>query len=92
MNKADTDFTSISRRDFVRTAALAAGAISTGIELTTVRAEDATPAAKPAAAKPMIGFQAEATYLMQYGIARFFDDVQNRANVNTLFLHCNLYE
>ena len=92
MNKADTDFTSISRRDFVRTAALAAGAISTGIELTTARAEDATPAAKPAAAKPMIGFQAEATYLMQYGIARFFDDVQNRANVNTLFLHCNLYE
>ena len=32
----------------------------------------------------MIGFQAEVTYLMQYGIARFLDDVQNRASVNTL--------
>ncbi len=40
----------------------------------------------------MIGFQAESSYLLSYGIARFLDDVQTRANVNTLFLHCNLFE
>ena len=46
---------------------------------------------QPAAAKPMIGFQAEDSYLLQYGIARFLDDVQTRASVNTLFLHCSPY-
>jgi hypothetical protein len=40
----------------------------------------------------MIGFQAEVAYLQQYGIARFLDDVQTRANVNTLMLHCNPFE
>ena len=40
----------------------------------------------------MIGFQAEVTYLLQYGIARFLDDVQTRASVNTLMLHCNPFE
>ncbi len=80
----------ISRREFVRTAALAAGAVSTGLSLTASAAE--APAAPATTVKPMIGFQAESSYLLQYGIARFFDDVQARANVNTLFLHCALYE
>ena len=94
MTDTPSDPTPISRRDFVRTSALAAGALSSGLALSSARAADAAPApaTKPAAAKPMIGFQAEATYLLQYGIAKFFDDVQTRANVNTLFLHCNLYE
>jgi len=92
MNKSESSHPTISRRDFVRTAALAAGAVSSGIALTPDSADAAVPAAEPPAAKPMIGFQAESSYLLQYGIARFFDDVQTRANVNTLFLHCNLYE
>jgi hypothetical protein len=45
-----------------------------------------------AAGKPMIGFQAEVPYLLQYGIVKFLDDVQTRANVNTLFLHANPFE
>ena len=48
--------------------------------------------APAAPAKIMIGFQAEVTYLLQYGIARFLDDVQKRAGVNTLMLHCNPFE
>jgi hypothetical protein len=39
----------------------------------------------------MIGFQAEVTYVMQYGIARFLDDVQNRANVNTLVMRSHAF-
>ncbi len=95
MNNSPPDSTLISRRDFVRTTALAAGALSSGVALSSnARAADAVdaPVPKIAVVKPMIGFQAESSYLLQYGIARFFDDVQTRANVNTLFLHCNLYE
>ncbi len=86
------DKTAISRRDFVKTASLAATAVTTGlgVERASVRAAASdAPAAPP---KIMIGFQAEVTYLLQYGIARFLDDVQNRAGVNTLMLHCNPFE
>jgi hypothetical protein len=83
---------SISRREFVRTAALAATAVTAGMALTPGSAK-AAGVADQAAKKPMmIGFQAEVTYLLSYGIAAFLDDVQNRANVNTIFLHSNLYE
>jgi hypothetical protein len=84
------DKNSISRRDFVKTASLAATAVTTGLGLEPMssRADDA----QAAPTKPMIGFQAEVTYLMQYGIARFLDDVQNRASVNTLMLHCIPFE
>ena len=75
---------SISRRTFVKAASLTATAITTGIA--------ATAESQAAAAKPMIGFQAEVTYVMQYGITRFLDDIQNRASVNTLMPHCNLFE
>jgi hypothetical protein len=80
---------SLSRRDFVRTAALAAGAVAAGLELAP-RAGAADQPAGPG--KPMVGFQAEVPYLLRYGIARFFDDVQARASVNTIFLHSNLFE
>jgi hypothetical protein len=80
----------ISRRDFVKTASLAATAVTTGLGLEPMISRAADAPAAPA--KIMIGFQAEATYLMQYGIARFLDDVQNRASVNTLMLHCNPFE
>ena len=83
---------SISRRDFVKTASLAATAITTGLALEPTSARAAAADAQPAPAKPMIGFQAEVTYLLQYGIARFLDDVQTRASVNTLMLHCNPFE
>ncbi len=82
---------SLSRRDFVRTAALAATAVGTGLALSPSLAHAAEPAT-PAAAPPMIGFQAEVSYLLSYGITRFLDDVQARANVNTLFLHANLFD
>jgi hypothetical protein len=83
----------ISRREFVRTAALAATAVTTGLALTPPDADAAEAAAPSApATAPMIGFQAEVSYLLQYGINRFLDDVQARASVNTLFLHANLFE
>ena len=98
MNPSDNDQNSISRRDFVRTAALAATAVSSGLGLANsakAQAAAGAPAAplKPIAGgfKPMIGFQAEVPYIIEYGVARFLDDVQNRANVNTLFLHAELF-
>jgi hypothetical protein len=81
---------SISRRDFVKAASLTATAVTTGLGLKPVRA--AATEAQAAPAKPMIGFQAEVSYLLEYGIARFLDDVQSRASVNTLMLHCNPFE
>jgi len=92
MNNLSDSTNSISRRDFVKTAALAAAAMTSGVALTQSSSGADAPATQPAAAKPMIGFQAEVTYLMSYGIARFLDDVQTRAAVNTVFLHCNLFE
>lgn len=89
MTSSNDDPISLSRRDFLRTAAWAATAGASGLGLDAVGAEDGPGA--PAGA-PMIGFQAEVTYLLSYGIARFLDDVQTRASVNTLFLHSNLYE
>ncbi|HWA08619.1 MAG TPA: hypothetical protein VG838_04045 [Opitutaceae bacterium] len=82
----------ISRREFVRTAALAATAVGSGLGLGASGARAAAADATAATTKPMIGFQAESSYLLQYGINRFLDDVQTRANVNTLFLHANLFE
>jgi hypothetical protein len=79
-----TDETSISRRNFVKSASLAATAFTAGISTAQPQA--------PAAATPMIGFQVEVSYLMQYGIVRFLDDVQTRASVNTLMLHANPFE
>ncbi|HTB61963.1 MAG TPA: hypothetical protein VK737_00110 [Opitutales bacterium] len=92
MDQLTPNKNTISRREFVRTTALAAGAVSTGLALPSTRVAEDAPTPKPAVTKPMIGFQAESSYLLQYGIARFFDDVQTRANVNTLFLHCNLFQ
>ena len=85
---------SISRRNFVKSASLAATAMTTGLALNPAKgqAPNAEPQAAPAKAIPMIGFQAEVTYLLQYGIARFLDDVQSRASVNTLMLHGNPFE
>ena len=76
------DEPSISRRSFVKSASLAATAITTGL----------AAAAEPAPQPILIGFQAEVAYLLQYGIARFLDDVQTRASVNTLMLHANPFE
>jgi len=85
---------SISRRGFVKAASMAATAISAGLALDPTPAEAASsPAAPaPASAPPMIGFQVEVAYLLQYGIAKFLDDVQTRASVNTLMLHANPFE
>ena len=87
---------SFSRRDFVKAASLAGTAITSGLGLSpaSAGAEQETagvPAGSSAGAKPLIGFQAEVPYLMQFGIERFLDDVQTRAGVNALFLHGNLY-
>jgi hypothetical protein len=83
---------SISRRDFVKAATLSATAITTGLGLNPESGRAAETVAQAAPPKPMIGFQAEVTYLLQYGITRFLDDVQNRACVNTLMLHSNPFE
>jgi hypothetical protein len=81
---------SISRRNFVKSASLAATAMTTGLALNPPLAAAADPPTAPM--KPMIGFQAEVTYLLQYGIVKFLDDVQTRASVNTLMLHANPFE
>jgi len=81
---------SLSRRNFVKTASLAATAVTTGLSLEPMSSAAAEAPAAPT--KPMIGFQAEVTYILQYGVARFLDDVQNRASVNTLMLHGNPFE
>lgn len=91
MNTPSNHAPSISRREFVRTATVAATAVGAGLGLTPATSHAATPV-ESQPAQPMIGFQAEVTYLLEYGIARFLDDVQTRASVNTLFLHCNLFE
>jgi len=98
MKKVDNN--SISRRSFVRKASLAAAAVTAGIGITKANGhasaidEKGKPiktatgyslnSLKPIIDKPLIGFQANATYLVEYGIGRFLDDIQNRANVNTL--------
>lgn len=92
MNTPETATNAISRREFVRTAALAATAVGSGLGLTSTGAQAAGDEAHPASAKPMIGFQAEVSYVLQYGVARFLDDIQARASVNTLHLHSTLYE
>jgi hypothetical protein len=90
MNAPDDAKNAMSRRDFVRTAAVAATAVAASLELKPASARAASDA--PAAEKPMIGFQAEVNYLLSYGVGRFLDDVQTRASVNTIFLHSSLYE
>ena len=86
---------SFSRRDFVKLASLAGTAVTSGIGLGPAdgRAADARQehGGSLPPEKPLVGFQAEVPYLMQYGIERFLDDVQARASVNALFLHGDLY-
>ena len=83
---------SISRRDFLKETTLAATAVTTGLARNSATGQTATPAPQGAPAQTMVGFQAEVSYLMQYGIVRFLDDVQTRANVNTLMLHADPFE
>ncbi len=88
----------ISRREFVKAASATATAIGAGLALSSASglaaAAETEGMAQAVAAKPvmMVGFQAEVGYLLEYGIARFLDDVQTRANVNTLMLHGNPFE
>jgi hypothetical protein len=94
------DQNTLSRRDFVRAASLMATAFTSGLALAPKESQ-AQPAANPSApatpmdfsalGKPMIGFQVEVPYMLEYGIERFLDDVQARASVNTLFLHATLF-
>jgi hypothetical protein len=71
---------------------MTATAITTGLALEPASASAVPTQPQPAPVKPMVGFQVEVTYLLQYGIARFLDDVQERASVNTLMLHGNPFE
>jgi hypothetical protein len=91
MKSTDEDIP-ISRRQFVRTASLAAAAVSSGVGLVSASAQSSPDASTTNGNRPMIGFQAEVPYLLEYGINRFLDDVQTRASVNTLFLHGSLYD
>jgi hypothetical protein len=91
MKNPDNPASPISRRDFVRTASLAATAVAAGAGLAPATGRAAPPDAGGAPGPTMVGFQAEVSYLMSYGIARFLDDVQARASVNTVFLHGNPY-
>ncbi|MGA2231392.1 MAG: twin-arginine translocation signal domain-containing protein [Tepidisphaeraceae bacterium] len=91
MTNSNIETDSVSRRDFMRTAALAAAAVTElSLASQTLAADDTQPAVA-SSDKPLIGFQAEVSYLLSYGIAAFLDDVQTRANVNAVFLHSNLF-
>jgi hypothetical protein len=92
MNPPSDEKSLTSRRDFIRATSLAATAVAAGLDLQPSSAHAQAAPGQAAAAKPMIGFQAEVPYLLEYGITRFLDDVQTRASVNTLFLHSNLFE
>ena len=93
---------SISRRNFVRTASLTAAGITSGLGLTSVNTSGSminekkklpeTSAMFSRDFKPVIGFQANVNYLLEYGVERFLDDIQNRAQVNTLILRAILFE
>jgi len=84
------DHPPLSRREFVKTVSLAATAVGAlGLAPETSQAQPASGA--EAASKPLIGFQAEVPYLLEYGIEKFLDDVQTRASVNAVFLHANMY-
>ncbi|HVW22421.1 MAG TPA: twin-arginine translocation signal domain-containing protein [Opitutaceae bacterium] len=80
--------TPLSRRDFVKTASLAATVLGSGL---SARAQPAEAPRAPGdfsrLGRPLVGFQAEVAYVVKYGVARFLDDVQERASVNALFLH-----
>lgn len=74
----------ISRRDFVQTAAIAT-AVASGMRVLPLGQSSA--AAQPIEAlKPLIGFQADVGYVMQFGVVPFLDDIQARASVNTLVM------
>jgi hypothetical protein len=79
----------ISRRDFVKTASLAATAVTTGLGLEPMSAR--APAPQPALAKPLIGIQVEVNFL-QTNLVKFLDDVQTSSGVNTLMMHCVPFE
>jgi hypothetical protein len=80
---------SISRRDFVKSASMTVTAIAAGLAV-----DPASAIAEPKGAPEnlMIGFQADVAYVMRYGITRFLDDIQDRANVNTLTMRCTPFE
>jgi hypothetical protein len=82
---------SISRRDFVKAASLAATAVTTGFGLEPMSARAAAPDAQPTLAKPLIGIQVEVNFL-QNNLVKFLDDVQTRSSVNTLMMHCVPFE
>jgi hypothetical protein len=92
MNTPDPHPNGISRRDFVRSAAMAATAVTAGLGLAPAAGRAAAGSEPAVPGTPMVGFQAEVTYVIEYGIGRFLDDVQTRASVNTLFLHSNPFE
>jgi hypothetical protein len=93
MNGSSENSPGLSRREFVRAAAISATAVGAGLSLASESTPVAAlPAAPAAGSKPLIGFQAEVTYVLQYGVARFLDDIQARANVNTLLLHAVPFE
>src|ERR1017187_10153532 len=84
---------SISRRNFVKSATLAATAITTGLGLEPMSAAAApgVPDAQPALPKTLIGIQVEVNSI-ENNLVQFLDDVQNRACVNTLMMHCVPFE
>jgi hypothetical protein len=84
---------SISRRNFVKSASLAATAITTGLGLEPMSAAAApgVPDAQPTLPKTLIGIQVEVNSLGN-NLVQFLDDVQTRASVNTLMMHCVPFE
>jgi hypothetical protein len=91
MTTPDDGTNSLTRRDFVRTAALTATALGSGLGLAPTGKADPV-STFGSASKPLVGFQAEVPYLLEYGIEKFLDDVQTRASVNAVFLHFNMFE
>ncbi|HVS70006.1 MAG TPA: hypothetical protein VHQ47_01985 [Phycisphaerae bacterium] len=77
----------MTRRGFLKTAAVAAAAVELGGAAAGTAEGQATAPAIVPSDKVLIGFQAEVSYVLNYGIGAFLDDIQNRASVNVLMLH-----
>ena len=84
---------SISRRNFVKTAYFGGNRDDyrprSGAD--ERRSAAGVPGAQPTLPKTLIGIQVEVNSL-QNNLVQFLDDVQTRASVNTLMMHCVPFE
>ena len=75
----------MERRDFIRIAALGAGAALTGAKVLRGGTAQAAPPAAPAHPATLVGLPISVAPLAEGDLAALFDDMRRRAGVNALF-------